>query len=405
MTIGVDASRANRDFKTGTEWYSYYLIVNLIKIDRENKYILYSDKPLIQAFLNDLKLDDNKNVRVKVLKWPFKYFWTIGRLSLEMIFRRPDALFVPAHSLPLFFPKKTVNTIHDIAFVSNDYIYNQDVSTDSSKFSDKWLNFFVKLFTFGRYRFKSTDHLKWSTMFTLKRAKKIIAVSNFTKNDILKNYNKVYSEKISVIYNGFNNKLYRPIEDEIALNSVLKKYGIPEDFLLYVGRMERKKNIYNLIEGFSIFKENNKESQEKLVLIGSAGFGYDEMKYIIEELDLEDNVIILGWVEENDLPYIFNKAKAFIFPSLYEGFGIPVIQAMACGTPVLSSDIEVLQEVAQDCALFFDRFSPVDLAYKIEEILSDKELRQNLITKGLSHSKNFSWEKCARETLEEINSL
>jgi glycosyltransferase involved in cell wall biosynthesis len=405
MTIGIDASRANRDFKTGTEWYSYYLITNLIKIDRENKYILYSDKPLNQAFLNDLKLENNKNVRIKVLEWPFKYFWTIGRLSLEMIFKCPNALFVPAHSLPLFFPKKTVNTIHDIAFISNDYIYSQDVSTDSSKFSDRWFNFLIGLFTFGRYRFKSTDHLRWSTKFALKRAKRIIAVSNFTKNDILKNYKRVSPDKIKVIYNGFNNNLYRLIEDEIALNSILKKYGIPENFLLYVGRMERKKNIYNLIEGFSIFKENNKESREKLVLIGSAGFGYDEMKYIIEELGLEDDVITLGWVEENDLPYIFNKARLFIFPSLYEGFGIPVIQAMACGIPVLASDIAVLQEVAQDSALFFDRFSPIDMAYKIEEILSNKELRQNLISKGLSHSKNFSWEKCAQETLEEINSL
>lgn len=405
MTIGIDASRANRDFKTGTEWYSYYLIINLIKIDRENKYILYSDKPLNQAFLNDLKLENNINARVKILKWPFKYFWTMGRLSLEMILKRPDALFVPAHSLPLFFPRKTINTIHDIAFIGNNSIYNQEVSSDYSNFSHQLLNFFIKIFTFGQYRFRSTDHLRWSTDFALRKAQRIIAVSNFTKNDILNNYKKVLPDKIKVIYNGFNDKLYRPIEDEVASSNVLKKYGVPENFLLYVGRIERKKNIYNLIEGFSIFKENNKNSQEKLVLIGSAGFGYDEMKYVIEELGLEDDVMILGWVEENDLPYIFNKSKAFIFPSLYEGFGIPIVQAMACGVPVLSSNIEVLQEVAQDSALFFDRFSPVDLAYKIEEILSDKELRQNLITKGLSRAKNFSWEKCAQETLEEINNL
>ncbi len=405
MTIGIDASRANRDFKTGTEWYSYYLITNLIKIDKENKYILYSDKPLNRAFLNDLNLSNNKNVRVKVLKWPFKYFWTIGRLSLEMIFKRPDALFVPAHSLPLFFPKKTINTIHDIAFISNDVIYSKDVSSDVSASSYKLLNFFVKIFTFCQYSFKSTDHLKWSTKFALRKARKIIAVSNFTKNDILKNYKKISPNKIKVIYNGFNNELYRPVEDEDIKESVLKKYGIPEDFLLYVGRLEKKKNIYNLIEGFSIFKENNKDSSNKLVLIGSAGFGYDEMKYIIEELGLEDDIINLGWVEEDDLPCIFNKANVFIFPSLYEGFGIPVIQAMACGVPVLSSDIDVLMEVAHDCALFFDRFNPIDMARKLEEILFDKELRQNLISKGLSHSKNFSWEKCARETLEEINSL
>lgn len=405
MTIGIDASRANRDFKTGTEWYSYYLITNLVKIDRENKYILYSDKPLNRAFLNDLDLEVNKNIKVKVLEWPFKYFWTMGRLSLEMIFSRPDVLFVPAHSLPLFFPKKTVNTIHDIAFISNQAIYGQEVLSSSSNRVDRCLGFLVKIFTLGRYNFKSTDYLKWSTKFALRKARKIITVSNFTKKDILQHYKKVKADKIKVIYNGFPDNFYRPIKDDFALDGVLKKYGIPDKFLLYVGRMERKKNIYNLIEGFAIFKENNKESQEKLILIGSAGFGYDEMRYMIEELSLENDVIILGWVEELDLPFIFNKAQIFVFPSLYEGFGIPVLQAMACGTPVLLSDIEVLQEVAQDSALFFDRFDPLDLAKKIEEILNNQSERENLIAKGLEHAKKFSWKKCAQETLEEINSL
>lgn len=405
MLIGIDASRANRDFKTGTEWYSYYLIINLINIDKKNKYILYSDNPLNEDFFNTLNLSENKNVQVKVLSWPFKYFWTMGRLSLEMIFNRPDVLFVPAHSLPLFFPKKTINTIHDIAFLSNDCIYNQEISQNSSFSSDRILNFFVKFFTFGRYCFKFTDHLKWSTKMALNKAKKIIAVSKATKNDILKNYKKTNPDKIKVIYNGFNDKLYRLINDDDKKLEVLKKYGINTPFLLYVGRMEKKKNIYNLIEGFSIFKENNKDSEEKLVLIGSAGFGYDEMKYIIEELGMENNVVILGWVEEEDLPYIFNKADAFIFPSLYEGFGIPVIQAMACGTPTILSNIDVLYEIAKDQALFFDRFDPIDLAKKIQQLLNDQELRNNLIIKGLEYSKNFSWEKCAQETLAEINSL
>ncbi len=405
MTIGIDASRANRDFKTGTEWYSYYLIINLIKIDKENNYILYSDKPLNEAFLNDLNLELNKNVKIKVLKWALKYFWTMGRLSLEMIFCRPDVLFVPAHSLPLFFPKKTINTIHDIAFISDPVIYGQEILSSSSRLVDKFLGLLVRFFTLGGYSFKSADYLKWSTKFALKKAQKIITVSHFTKNDILKNYKKIKPDKIKVVYNGFPNNLYHPISDDAKISQILRKYGIDNEFLLYIGRIERKKNIYNLIEGFALFKENNKDSSEKLVLVGSAGFGYDEMHYMIEELAIEDDVIILGWVEEDDLPYIFNKARAFVLPSLYEGFGIPVLQAMACGTPTLISDIEVLHEVAQDSALFFDRFSPVDLSEKIEVILNNEELRQVLIAKGLIRAKNFSWEKCAKETLSEINNL
>lgn len=405
MTIGIDASRANKDFKTGTEWYSYYLIVNLVQIDRKNKYILYSDKPLGRAFLNDLNLEFNKNVRIKILKWPFRYLWTLGRLTLEMIFCRPDVLFVPAHSLPLFFPKKTVNTIHDIAFVKNNFLYDQEVLTDNSNFFDKVFSFLVKFLTFGKYHLKSTEYLNWATKFALKRAKKIITVSNFTKEEILENYSKTKEDKIKVVHNGFNNILYKIIEDEDKKRDVRSKYGIETPFLLYVGRIERKKNIYNLIEGFAIFKENNKDSQEKLILIGSAGFGYDEMRYMIEELGVDQDVMILGWVEEADLPYIFGSAEAFIFPSLYEGFGIPVLQAMACGTPVVLSDIKVLHEVAQDSALFFDRLNPYDLAQKIKDIIENKALREDLIKKGSHRSSNFSWRKCAEDTLRELNSL
>lgn len=404
MIIGIDASRANKDFKTGTEWYSYYLIINLIELDRQNKYILYSDKPLNEAFLSSLNLEKNSHVKIKVLNWPFKYLWTLGRMSLEMIFSRPDVLFIPAHVLPFFFPKKTINTIHDIAFVKNNCLYNQEMSVDNSKNSDFWLNFLVKFFTFGKYQFKSTDYLNWSTKFALKRAKKIIAVSNFTKKEILDNYRKIDSEKIAVVHNGYIDSLYKIIDNQESTELVFKKYGIDYKFFLYVGRLERKKNIYNLIEAFSIYKENNNGS-EKLVLIGSAGYGYDEMKYMIEELGIEKEVIVLGWVEEEDLPYIFNKAEIFIFPSLYEGFGIPVIQAMACGAPVLLSNIDVLQEVAQDAALFFDCHNSADLAQKIELIQKDKDLKKDLVEKGLLRCQNFSWKKCAQETLDIINNL
>ena len=404
MIIGIDASRANKELKTGTEWYSYYLIINLIELDEKNKYILYSDKPLNKAFLSNLNLEKNKHVKVKVLNWPFKYLWTLGRMSLEMIFNRPNVLFIPAHVLPFFFPKKTINTIHDIAFVKNNCLYSQEMSLENSKNSDFWLNFLVKFFTFGRYQFKSTDYLNWSTKFALKRARKIIAVSNFTKNEILDNYKKIDSEKIVVVHNGYIDSLYKIIDDKESTDFVFKKYGIDYKFFLYVGRLERKKNIHNLIEAFSFYKENNNGS-EKLVLIGSAGYGYDEMKYMIEELGIEEDVIILGWVEENDLPHIFNRAEIFIFPSLYEGFGMPVIQAMACGVPVISSNIEVLREVAQEAALFFDCHNSIDLAQKIELIQKDKNLKEDLIKKGLIRCQNFSWEKCAQETLNIINNL
>ena len=410
MIIGIDASRANRSFKTGTEWYSYYLITNLIEIDKENKYILYTDQPLNGAFLFDLNLSKNTNVEIKVLKWPFKNLWTLGRLTLEMIFNCPDVLFIPAHTLPLVFPKKTISTIHDVAFIKNDNLYNQNVVNNNivdKNFSDhhKIFNFFVKLFSFGRYNFRFTDYINWSTKFVLKRAEKIIAVSHFTKNEIIRNYKKVDANKIKVIYNGFADNLYKKIDNEEEKRNVLKKYGITNRFFLYIGRLEKKKNVQCLVEAFSILKENNKNLSEKLVLIGNPGFGYDEIKYLMEELCIYNDIITLGWVEEKDLPYFVSEAEAFVFPSFYEGFGIPIIQAMACETPVLLSNIEVFHEIAENSALFFDQFNPNDLADKMAMILNNEELRRELIAKGKKLSSNFSWRKCAIETLKELNSL
>lgn len=404
MKIGIDASRANRNFKTGTEWYSYYLIKNLIEIDKENKYVLYSDKALSDYFLKDLNLDENKHVKVKVLRWPFKFFWTLGRLSLEMIFSSPDILFVPAHVIPFFSPKKTITTVHDIAFKRDECLYSGDVVSFDSSSTKGIMRFFIKIFTKGRCRLRSLDYLNWSTKFALKRARRVITVSNVTRNEIF-NFYKVKNEKIAMVYNGYNDSLYRKIEDDEKIKEVLSSYGIKQSFFLYAGRIEKKKNINVLLEAFHAFKEKNKDSEIKLVLIGNIGFGYDEFKYTISELDLFNDVIMLGWVEEEDMPYIFNGAEIFIFPSLHEGFGIPLLQSMACGVPVIASDIEVFKEIGAKSVLFFKKLDSNDLLSKMEFLLNSPAEREVLITKGLNQVKNFSWKKCAEETLEEIKKL
>jgi glycosyltransferase involved in cell wall biosynthesis len=404
MKIGIDASRANREFKTGTEWYSYYLIKNLIEIDKENKYILYSDKPLSEGFLQDLNLENNKHVKVKILKWPFKFFWTLGRLSLEMIFSRPDILFVPAHVMPLFFPKKSITTIHDVAFVGNECLYEKEVVDFESNLLKKIVKFFISILTRGKCELRASDYLNWSTRFALKRVKKVISVSNFTKKEILSNY-KINPDKIAVVYNGFNSDLYKKIEDKNILSRTLFDYGLDNPYFLYVGRIEKKKNISLLISAFNLYKENNKESREKLVLVGNIGFGYDEIKYMISEFDLFRDIVMLGWVEEKDMPYIFNGAKAFIFPSLHEGFGIPILQSMACGVPVIASEISVLKEVGGESPLFFNPKNAEDLCSKMELVVSDEKKVAEIIKLGFLRAENFSWKKCAEETLKEIKSL
>ena len=428
MIIGIDATQANRDHKSGTEWYSYYLIRWLAKLDSKNQYVLYTNQPLKgglldlttkQYFLNNnnqsgkIKIDKDgyqaikspyNNFRAKVLKWPWTFFWTLGRLSLEMIFNRPDILFVPAHGLPLFSPTKTITTIHDIAFERANKFYAEDYPGLDSRRLRYIVSFLIKIFTLGKYKASSSDYLKWSTRHALNKAKKIIAVSIFSKREIIKTYG-VDEDIIKVIYNGYNTSLYRRVEDEKKIDRILGKYGIARPYFFYVGRLERKKNTPTLVNAFAILKGDNSEIKEKLVLVGDASFGFDEAKYIIEEFDLNSEIIMPGWVEEEDLPYIYSGAQAFIFPSKYEGFGIPIIQAMACGVPIICSNIPVLKEVAGEAAMFFNPDDKRDIAKAMVEIASNKKLRQELIIKGNKRVKEFSWEKCAQATLKEINNL
>lgn len=403
MIIGIDASRANRSLRTGTEWYSFHIIKHLVAVDQENQYILYVDKEVAV----DLKeaLSPYKNVRFKKLSWPWPFFWTLGRLSLEMLLHRPDVLFVPAHSLPLINPKKTITTIHDIAFARERNLYQKKFLKTDKPVHKKVLNSFIKMITNGRYSSHSLDYLFWSTTHALKKAKAIITVSEFTKNEIIEVYSRRYESKLKVVHNSYDASLYRFQDNIEDRNMVLKKYGIRDPFFLYVGRLEKKKNTSSLVEAFAIFKEKFPDNKVKLVMIGNAGFGFDEIKYIIEEYNLDNEIIIPGWAEEHDLPYIFSAALAFVFPSLHEGFGIPVLQAMACHAPAIISDLPVLREVAGQAAFFFNPRDREDMLRALELIYQDEDLRNSLIEKGIIRAAQFSWDKAARETLAIIKSL
>jgi len=402
MLIGIDASRANRSLRTGTEWYSFYIISHLAEIDRENRYILYLDK----APAADLAaaVAPYKNFSFKVLRWPWHYFWTLGRLTWEMIFHAPDVLFVPAHSLPLVHPHRTVNTIHDIAFVREGGVYQKRTVKVEHEAEKSFLNFLTRLLTGGRYESNSLDYLSWSTAYALRHASKIIAVSEFTKKEILEYYSDKYEEKVKVVHNGFPRELYYRRPDSLDRQRILEKYGIEQPYFLYVGRLEKKKNTSALVEAFAIYKEAFPQSPLLLVLIGNAGYGYDEVKYIIEEYNLGHSVIFPGWVSENDLPEIFGGALAFVFPTLHEGFGIPALQAMASGVPTLLSDLPVLREVAGEAALFFDPRDRASIAAALAHIAQSEDLRRSLIKQGLDRCREFSWEKSARETLAVLTS-
>jgi glycosyltransferase involved in cell wall biosynthesis len=318
--------------------------------------------------------------------------------------KKPDILFVPAHGLPYFHPKKTIATIHDVAFKKAGKLYRMSELGSESKRGKRVVNFFVTLFTLGKYNATSLDYLNWSTSFSLKRAKKIITVSKFSKQEILENY-KCDPDKIKVIYNGYNGNIYKKIRNKEKISEKLEKYGLSSPYILYVGRLEKKKNIPALVEAFGVAKMENKDFSCKLVLVGAADYGYDEIKCLIEEYNLNSEVFTPGWIKESDLPYIYNGATAFVFPSRHEGFGIPVLQALACGVPVAASYITPLREVGGDAALYFDPNDIESMAGALQKVVMDKNLREELISRGFDRVKGFSWRKTAEETLKEINNI
>jgi len=364
MNIGIDASRANKPHKTGVEWYSYHLIEEFKKIDKENHYFLYTDKPL-QGEL--AKCPDN--FQECILSWPFSRFWTLGRLSWEMLAGKyqPDVLFVAAHTLPLIAPKRAVVTIHDIGFEHYPDLY---------PWADK---------IYHRFAFQVIKFL----------ADKIITVSNYSKKDIVDFY-KINEKKIDVVYNGYDSNKYRVQETN---KEILKKYNISSDFILFIGRLEEKKNTPRLIEAFGEFKKRNPEDKHQLVLVGKSGFGFDRVVQNIKKYNLEKDVVLPGWLSDDDLPLLLNSARAFVFPSLFEGFGIPVIEAMACGCPVICSNKTSLPEAAGEAALMFDPFKVEEIVSRLEQVLHNETVQESLRAKGLQQASNFSWNKCARETL------
>jgi len=364
MVIGIDASRANQKQKTGIGWYSYYLIQELKKIplNQGDKFILYSSDKL----KHDLATLP-ENWRSKILHWPVKYLWTQIRLATEMLFNPPDILFVPAHCLPIICPIKSVITIHDLGFKRFKKAYSL------------WQRIYLNL-------------VYW---WAARQANKIIVPSRFTKEEVLKFY-KVKENRIEVVHEGYNEKVFYQEKDLEKINSVLQNYKIEKPYFLYVGRIESKKNIIALINAYKKLIKQKKLNVPKMVLIGRSGFGYVKIK---KELELVKKMFFLpGYVKEEDLVYFYNGAVAFIFPSLYEGFGLPLLEAMACGCPVISSKSSCLPEIGKSAVLYFYPQDINDLARIMEKVIRDENIVNQLRQKGFINVKDFSWEKCAFET-------
>ena len=369
MTIGIDASPAARKEKTGVEWYTYHLLHEFMKQDTDNEYTLYTSQP----FSDEEKATWSKHFKEKVLRSPTKWFWSSTCLLWELLWSKPDRLFIPSDAMPpLVHPSYTVITIHDVAFIP-----------------------YKKIYEWKRYQY-----LYWTTWYATKRAHTILTISEFSKQEIIKYYH-VDPSRITVVYNGYDHETYVPasLTTTIADALVLKQWDLTaRNYIFTIAPLEKKKNHPTLIDAFAIIKQSFPDLQ--LVITGKARLAKEEVLGKIANSPYKDDIKYVGWIDEEQKIALLRNAAVFAFPSFYEGFGLPVIEAQSCHIPVVCANAASLPEVGGQGALYHEVASPEDLASKVIAVLSDTSLSQYLIQKGIENVKRFSWGECARKTLE-----
>lgn len=377
MKIGIDIRNIGKQ-RTGSEVVVLELTKNILKLDSENEYLLLTDTTddnILENIRKDLELDDKKNAKIVSLKARNKFIWAAWTMPIFMRKHRLD-VFHTEYILPFFIPKnvKVVTHIHDVSFKAYpEMIMKKDLF---------FLNTLIPR--------------------SIKRSDKIIAVSDFTKNEIVKYYD-TRPEKIDVIYNSIN--IIKNNESEIVANEIKEKYNLPEEYILYLGTLQPRKNVSILLEAYAEIKE--KIPGIELVIAGDRkAHNFDKkIDEVINKKDLDKDIFFCGFVDARDKSLVYKMAKVFVFPSFYEGFGIPILEAMSQNTAVLASDIPPHREVARDAALYFEPNNLDELKEKLYTICIDENLRNKLIVLEKARIEVFSWEKSAKKLLEIYKSL
>lgn len=360
MKIAIDARALVSQKPVGKEKFTINVLEELFKIDHQNQYVLYLTRDLQRPLPN--------NFSKRIIKAP-GIFWHLFVL-IDLIFEKPNVFFCP-----LSYLMPTLNIFSKNIIVVYDLCVFLPIKTGPS-FKTKLLE---KIFSGAAAR----------------RAERIVAISESTKRDLVK-YFKIDPLKISVIYPGLTQNIAPGGKSRDALS----KYNLPPNFILFVGTLEPRKNIVRLIEAYHILNSKLKIQNSRLVIVGKNGWGYREIFAKVKELQLEDKIIFLDYVADEDLPSLYNSAACFIYPSLYEGFGLPVLEAMVCGCPVVTSNTSSLPEVADGAAILVNPNDANEIAGALNKLLINEPLRQELKKQGLERAKNFSWEKTAQEILK-----
>ena len=348
----------------GPRTYAYNLIKNLIKIDKENQYFFISDH-----FDGLDKIEGLERIKLNRGSAYTQIFWDHMKIPVVLKKYKIDIYHDAKNVLPLLCPCKSLVTIHDLA----PFLLPETFQT-LQRFSHKF-------------------HMQWAVA----KAKRIITVSENSREDIIRIL-KVEERKVLHIPNGVV-EIFHKIEDAQGLETFRQELGLAKRIILCVGTIQPRKNLDIVIKAFDWLKRK-KRIPHQLVIVGRCGWLWQNIKKMVHKLNLTKDVIFTGPVADEKLPIVYNLAEVFLAPSSYEGFGLTILEAMACGTAVITSNTSSLPEIAGNSALMIEPRNVEQLQQAIEKILSNKELRDRLITKGLERAREFSWERCARETLE-----
>jgi len=354
MKIGIDI-QTTLGQKTGFGFYVDNLVKHLKKYNHTNVYKLY-------------KPDSQKD-----FKAPQRFWW--DQYAFPKMAKKDgvDILHQPCFSAPVLYRGKIVVTIHDLIAIK----FGQDIPFYSRQFFGKWMPF--------SYRY----------------ADRIIAISEHTKKDIIKLL-KISEEKIRVIYEAAD-EACKYVSDAREIEKVKQKYGIRGKYLIHLGTINPRKNLEFLIKVCS--KVIQAHPDIKLVITGKKGWYYEGLFALVEKLGLEHKVIFTGYIEDCEKPILYSGAEIFLFPSLYEGFGLPILESMACRTPVISSNTSSLPELVGDAGVLLDPKNEAEWVEAIKKVLSSESYRAKLVKKSGNQLKKFSWDKCAKETIKVYKNL
>ncbi len=360
MRIGIVTDCVDKRF-TGIGYYTYNLANHLTQVDKHEYKFIHFQKSNNKLY---------KQAKEMILPFPICLPETIkSGLGVSFASSTLDVIHIPT-GIGFFLPARCakVLTIHDLS----GYLFPE-----------------IQTYTWVILH-------KYYLQFILKRVDMIIAFSHSTKRDLIK-YMGVPEDKLRTVYNGIDTDRFKVLPPSY-IELVRQKYKLDFPFILYVGNLEPKKNIPTLLKAFTLFSSKN-SGDYKLVIVGHKVWRYEPIFNTIKDLNLQDKVIFLGYVPEEDVPGIYNAANLFVLPSIYEGFGLPPLEAMACGVPVVTSNSSSLPEVVSDAGIMVDPYDSAALANAIDQVLSDEMLRTTLIKRGLERVKLFSWQKCAEETV------